>query len=105
MQPAVYGPGRRVRRIGAVHGVWTAPVEQKQISRLDEREMHPARVHKKDLATRGYRDAEMIADRFMPVELGGEAKGRRQIDAQLALAVIDVAGRDGCLKRHFLPRT
>ena len=88
MDRAVDGPGRRVGGVGTVHHVLVVGIEQHEVAGADRGEMPPSRVHQEALAVRRHRGAEMVADRFMPVELDGEPEGRRQVDPQLPHFVV-----------------
>ena len=67
----------------AAHRFGIVAVEQQKIARLDRGEMPPARIQEELLSVIGDREAEVIGDKFVPIELDSKAKGGRKIDAQL----------------------
>ena len=67
----------------AAHRFGIVAVEQQEIARLDRGEMPPARIQEELLPVAGDREAEVIGDRFVPIELDRKAKGGGEIDTQL----------------------
>ena len=86
MEAAVDGPGRGVRRAGTLHHLGIVGVEQQEIARSDGREMAPARIHQEPAPVGRDGGAEVVADRFVPIELHRQPKRGGQIDAQHTLA-------------------
>jgi hypothetical protein len=102
---AVDAPGGGIGRVGALHDIAVVCIERLQVACPDGREMLPLGVHQEPAAIRAQRRAEMIADRFVPPEPGGEAECGGQIDPQGRF--IDGQGQgggEGALRIHALNR-
>ena len=76
-------PGGRIGCIFTAHRFRIVAVEQQKIARLDRGEMPPARIQEELLSVVGDREAEVIGDGFVPIELDRKAKGGGKIHTQL----------------------